>query len=68
MQNVDAQRLLSCQQVQALVGISRSSLYALVARGQFPRQVQITARRVGWMYSSVHAWIEARPEVRKRVM
>ena len=41
-------RLMRPPAVLALVGVSRSSLYAMVARGVFPPPVRIGLRSVGW--------------------
>ena len=40
---------------------SRVHLYRLMARGQFPLQVQISPNRVGWRLSSISEWVANRP-------
>ena len=42
------------------LGISRSTLYTLVKSKQFPRQISLGARAVGWLESDVEAYIAAR--------
>jgi prophage regulatory protein len=44
-----------------VVGLPRSSIWALVARDQFPRPVKLSARTSGWRSSDVAAWIAERP-------
>ncbi len=39
-------------------GISRSQLYELRAKGQFPRAVPITKNSIGFLESDVDAWIQ----------
>lgn len=49
--------------VTALTGLPRSSLYAAVADGQFPRPVRLgngKSRSVGWRNSDLIAWLAAR--------
>jgi prophage regulatory protein len=41
-------------------GLSRSSVYALAARGDFPKQINLTPACVAWDRSEVDAWIAAR--------
>ncbi len=41
-------------------GFSRSMLYAEIAKGNFPRQVSLGARSVGWIESEVDEWIRQR--------
>jgi prophage regulatory protein len=43
-------------------GLSRSSLYAKVKGGDFPRPIKLGARSVGWRTEDIDAWIAARPE------
>ncbi len=53
-------RLLPLEVVADKVGISGRQLYVEQAEGRFPRAVQITARRVGWVESEVDDWIAAK--------
>ena len=53
--------LLRRQQVEALIGVSRSALYAMMADNRFPRPLQISTRAVRWKRTDVMAWIESRP-------
>ncbi|MCC6000502.1 MAG: AlpA family transcriptional regulator [Pararhodobacter sp.] len=55
-----AERILRRPDVEALVGLSRSTLYAWMARGEFPQPVALGARLVGWRESDIDAWLAAR--------
>ena len=57
------QRILRCRQVLSRTGLSRSSLYALIGRGEFPSAVRLSQRSVGWLEQDVAQWIEARSRV-----
>lgn len=46
--------------VMQRTGFSRSLLYAKVAKGEFPSQVALGARAVGWIESEVEEWIHQR--------
>lgn len=49
--------ILRRKQVQARVGLSRSSIYAAIAVGTFPRPVALGVRSVGWVETEVDQWI-----------
>ncbi|HEV2575117.1 MAG TPA: AlpA family phage regulatory protein [Beijerinckiaceae bacterium] len=57
--------------VQAVTGLSCSSIYAMIARDEFPKQVQISPKVVGWRQSEIQEWIDgkvrARDTAQKRV-
>ena len=54
-------KLLRIKQVCDQTGLSRSTLYELMGRGDFPRSVLLTAHSVGWRSTDVSAWLESRP-------
>ena len=53
--------LLRLPAVMHVTGLSRSTLYRLIADEQFPRPVRLGLRAVAWRRSDVEAWSEARP-------
>ena len=54
------QRILRLPEVKAKTGFGRSTIYALMANGEFPRSIRIGARAVGWLESDIDQWIETR--------
>jgi prophage regulatory protein len=52
--------LLRRPQVQMRTGLARSTLYRLIALGQFPPPVKIAGRAVAWPLSDVEHWILTR--------
>ena len=56
-------RILRLKDVQHITGLSRSTIYAEIARGNFPKQIRLTgARSVGWHESAVIEWVESRQQ------
>jgi prophage regulatory protein len=53
-------QLLRLPDVMRLTGLSRTTLYRLIDKGQFPRQINISVRAVAWRASEVEAWIHSR--------
>ena len=54
------ENLLDRKKVEIKTTLSRSSIYDMIARGEFPKPVKISGRRVAWLESSVDAWIQSR--------
>ncbi|GAB3288820.1 helix-turn-helix transcriptional regulator [Parahaliea aestuarii] len=52
--------LIRLPQVQAIVPYSRSTIYSLIAAGDFPAPVKLGPRASAWVKSEVEAWAESR--------
>lgn len=52
--------LIRLPQVQAIVPYSRSTIYSLVAAGDFPAPVKLGPRASAWVKAEVEAWAENR--------
>lgn len=46
--------------VEELTGLSRSTIYALMDRGDFPRPVKLAPRIVAWPESRITEWLASR--------
>ena len=46
--------------VQSLTGLGRSTIYAKMTDGNFPKPIKLGPRSVGWLQSEIVAWMEAR--------
>ena len=58
--------------VQTITGLSRSTIYARMGAGTFPRPIRLGARSVGWLAEEIEEWIaeriaESRPTLRDEV-
>lgn len=54
-------RLLRVDDVVALTGMRRSTVYLRVSQGTFPRPRQLSRQSVAWRSDEVQAWIEHLP-------
>ncbi|AKH67715.1 transcriptional regulator, AlpA family [Spongiibacter sp. IMCC21906] len=52
--------LLRRKQVEARTGLTRSTIYALMAESKFPKPVPLVGRTVAWTQSSIDKWIAER--------
>jgi prophage regulatory protein len=57
-----ALRILRLPAVIELSGLSRSSIYLMISNGNFPRQVSLGTRAVGWRECVIHAWLDGLPQ------
>ncbi|MDQ7049373.1 MAG: AlpA family transcriptional regulator [Enterobacterales bacterium] len=55
-------KILRLPQVSQKTGLSKSSIYAFVTVGKFPRPISLGQRAIGWQESKVDEWIEQRIE------
>jgi prophage regulatory protein len=55
-----AERLIKIDEVLHICGLSRSSVYANIQKGDFPAQVKLSRKASAWLYSEVLAWVNAR--------
>jgi prophage regulatory protein len=44
--------------VIGFTGLSRSAIYQKIACNQFPKQISLGARAVGWLLDEVNGWVE----------
>jgi len=60
---IPQQRLLRLRDVLHLVGLSKSTVYAMIRRGEFPRPVHLGCMAT-WVESEIGTWIASRIEER----
>ncbi|MES2585827.1 MAG: AlpA family phage regulatory protein [Pseudomonadota bacterium] len=55
-------KLIRLNQVRDVTGLSRSSIYAFIENGKFPRQIKIGERAVAWDEMDIQNWISHRKQ------
>ncbi|MFL6872005.1 MAG: helix-turn-helix transcriptional regulator [Candidatus Azotimanducaceae bacterium] len=50
-------------ELTALVGLSKSTIYSLINEGKFPRQKRLARRAVGWSVEEVTQWARETEEI-----
>ncbi|MET4127174.1 AlpA family transcriptional regulator [Roseovarius sp. MBR-6] len=55
-----AEKLLRRPEVENVTGLSRSTLYDWMKRGEFPQPVKLGTRLVAWRESDIAAWLKSR--------
>ena len=56
---MDERRVIRLDEVCALVGLARSTIYAKVSAGGFPPPIRLGTRSVGWRLSDLDRWLAA---------
>lgn len=59
-QEIDSSSILRLKAVRALTGLSRSTIWRLCRRGEFPQPLKLTARLIGWRAAEVQRWLDSR--------
>ncbi len=53
-------RILRRREVETRTGLSRSTIYAQMAEGTFPKPIRLGKRAVGWTDASITEWLNNR--------
>lgn len=46
--------------VTQMTGLSRSTIYAYMAAAEFPKQIKIGRRAVGWRLEQIEEWLASK--------
>jgi len=55
--NYGDSRLVRLPEVKHRTGLSRATIYRLIARGKFPPQIQLSVNVVAWYECDIDHWI-----------
>jgi len=53
-------RILKRPEVTIKTGLQQSTIYKLMASGDFPKQIKLTSKSVGWSSKDINSWIESK--------
>ena len=59
-------RFIRLKEVLAICGKSRSSVYAAIKTGDFPRPVKLSGRTTAWVTSEIQKWAQERIDCREK--
>ena len=60
------ERFIRLPEVMHLCGLSRSTVYDLISREAFPKQISLGGKNVAWAYSEITVWMADRIDDRNR--
>ena len=47
--------------VERMTGLSKSTLYRLIKKGEFPQPLRLTRKAVRWRREEINEWLSHRP-------
>ena len=56
-------KILRLKKVQEVTGCSKSFIYHNMRYGNFPSQIKLGARAVGWYQSDIDEWMNSRERI-----
>ena len=60
MQLQKSQYIIRLRQAILKTGLSRSTIYTLIKLGDFPKQIKLSPRTMGFLESEIDEWIAGR--------
>ena len=57
---MENRKMIRRPEVEAITGLSRSTIYAKMENGTFPKPIKLSVRSVAWVASEVTDWINDR--------
>ena len=54
------EQLIRINEVMKMTGLAKSTLWAWIADGRFPKGTKLSARVTVWKFSEIQSWIEER--------
>ena len=57
-------RVIRKPELFALIGLSDTTIWRLERAGRFPGRILLGGNSVGWLYSEIEAWLEAKAAAR----
>jgi prophage regulatory protein len=58
-----ADRILRLPEVKSTTGLPRSTIYARIHEGSFPKPICLGCRSVGWLESEIQDWVRRKVEL-----
>jgi len=52
-------KIIRLPEVKEKTGLSRSSIYLRMSKGDFPQSISLGERAVGWLEADVEQWLDA---------
>jgi prophage regulatory protein len=51
-------KILRLPVIKELTGLSRSTIYLRMSKGEFPSSISLGGRAVGWLESDIEGWLD----------
>ena len=51
-------QLVKLPVVREMTTFSSATIYRLISKGEFPKQIKLSERSSGWLLEEIHSWLE----------
>lgn len=51
-------KIMRLPEVKSRTGLSRSSIYLRISKGEFPSSISLGDRAVGWLEADIEQWLD----------
>ena len=53
-------QLVKLPVVREITTFSSATIYRLISKGEFPKQIKLSERSSGWLLEEIYSWLEQR--------
>ena len=53
-------QLVKLPVVREMTTFSSATIYRLISKGEFPKQIKLSERSSGWLLEEIYSWLEQR--------
>ena len=53
-------KLVKLSDVREITTFSSATIYRLISKGEFPKQIKLSERSSGWLLEEIYSWLEQR--------
>ena len=53
-------QLVKLPEVREMTTFSSATIYRLISKGEFPKQIKLSERSSGWLLEEIYSWLEKR--------
>ena len=57
---MDKYQIVKLPFVKRITVLSSATIYRLIAKGEFPKQIKLSERSSGWLLEEIYSWLEQR--------
>jgi len=53
-------KIIKLSTVKDITALSSATIYRLIQKGEFPKQIKLSERSSGWLLEEIYNWLEQR--------
>ena len=64
---MEYKQIIKLPQVKELTTFSSATIYRLISKGEFPKQIKLAERSSGWLRNEIDSWLESKIQDREEL-